>query len=208
MPSIQHYQWWSINQNKPGVVILMTPIDVSLRSIYYYQTSIIKSRGPRFEIFEVEWLVWIQWARARSPVGAKQGGGMASVRIVLYRSLTLKNRNTQTQIQTLPKAQRTRGLSSYHMFHTNLDQTSILESRLSIKPRFRILTKIQLCNLNQTSAAKYLPNFSFKISLELRRLTPDQTLCWKSEQKFSFMTKPQLPNLQQTVANTIQHQQQ
>ena len=31
----------------------------------------------------------------------------------------------------------------------------------------------------------------------------DQTLCSKSEQKFSFMTKPQLPNLQKTVANTI-----
>ena len=27
--------------------------------------------------------------------------------------------------------------------------------------------------------------------------------CSKSEQKLSFMTKPQLPNLQQTVANTI-----
>ena len=49
--------------------------------------------------------------------------------------------------------------------HTNLDQTSILKSRLSIsistklkiltKPSFIILTKIQLCNLNQTSAAKY-----------------------------------------------------
>ena len=25
----------------------------------------------------------------------------------------------------------------------------------------------------------------------------------KSEQKFTFMTKPQLPNLQQTVADTI-----
>ena len=28
-------------------------------------------------------------------------------------------------------------------------------------------------------------------------------MCSKSEQKFNFMTKPQLPNLQQTVANTI-----
>ena len=28
-------------------------------------------------------------------------------------------------------------------------------------------------------------------------------LCSKSEQKFSFMNNPQLPNLQQTVANTI-----
>ena len=31
----------------------------------------------------------------------------------------------------------------------------------------------------------------------------NQTLCSKSEQKFSVMTKPQLSNLQQTVANTI-----
>ena len=30
-----------------------------------------------------------------------------------------------------------------------------------------------------------------------------QTLCSKSEQKFSFLTKPQLRNLQQIVANTI-----
>ena len=33
--------------------------------------------------------------------------------------------------KTLPKAQRTRGLSSYHKLHTNLDQTSISQSRLS-----------------------------------------------------------------------------
>ena len=31
----------------------------------------------------------------------------------------------------------------------------------------------------------------------------DQTLCSKSEQKFSFMTKPQPPNVQETIANTI-----
>ena len=66
-----------------------------------------------------------------------------------------------------------------------------------------MLTKIQLRNLNQTSTAKYWPNFSFKISPELQLQNLDQTLCSKSEQKFSFMTKPQLPNLQQTVANTI-----
>ena len=35
--------------------------------------------------------------------------------------------------------------------------------------------------------------------LQLQNL--DQTLCSKSEQKFSFLTKPQLPNLQKTVAN-------
>ena len=71
------------------------------------------------------------------------------------------------------------------------------------KPSFRIFTKIQLGNLNQTSAAKYWQNFSFKISPELQLQNLDQTLCSKSDQKLSFMTKPQLPNLQQTVANTI-----
>ena len=44
-------------------------------------------------------------------------------------------------IKTLPKAQWTRGLSSYHKLHTNFDQTSFSESRLSIK--FRISTKHQ-----------------------------------------------------------------
>jgi len=55
------------------------------------------------------------------------------------------------------------------------------------------LTKIQIRNLNQTVAAKYCSNFSFKILPELQ--------LQKSEQNLSFMTKPQLPNLQQTVAN-------
>ena len=37
--------------------------------------------------------------------------------------------------------------------------------------------------------------------LQLKNL--DQTLCSKSEQKFGFMTKPQLANMQQTVGDTI-----
>ena len=43
------------------------------------------------------------------------------------------------KIVTLPKAQRTRELSSYHKFQTNLDQTLIAESQLSIN--FKISTK-------------------------------------------------------------------
>ena len=39
------------------------------------------------------------------------------------------------------------------------------------------------------------------VKLQLQNL--DQSLWSKSEQKFNFITKPQLPNLQQTVANTI-----
>ena len=55
----------------------------------------------------------------------------------------------------------------------------------------------------QNTLPKYWPNFSFKISPELQLQTPDQTLCKMTDQKLSFMTKPQLRNLQQTVANAI-----
>ena len=88
--------------------------------------------------------------------------------------------------ETLPKAQRTWGLSSYHKFKhkswlnfifkistkpqlQNLDQTSAslldLEFKLLTKPSFRSSTKIQLHSLNKTSAAKYGSNSSFKSSL-------------------------------------------
>ena len=62
------------------------------------------------------------------------------------------------------------------------------------RPRFNFIF-----NLYKTSAAKYKPNSSFKILSELQLQNIDQTFCSKSEQKISFMTKPQLPNLQQTV---------
>ena len=84
--------------------------------------------------------------------------------------------------QTLPKAQRTRGLSSfcqskflraYHKFKhkststKNLNQTSAspqnLKFKILTKPSFRISTKIQLHNLYKTSAAKCCTNFNFKI---------------------------------------------
>ena len=42
-----------------------------------------------------------------------------------------------------------------------------------------------------------------KILPELQLQNLDETMCWKSEQKFGFITKPQLPSMQQTVANMI-----
>ena len=72
--------------------------------------------------------------------------------------------------------------------------------KILTKPSFRILAKIQLRNLTQPSAAKYWLNFRFKISPELQLQNLDQSA--QSPNK-SFMTKPQLPNLQQTVANSI-----
>ena len=43
----------------------------------------------------------------------------------------------------------------------------------------------------------------FQNPAELQLKNLDQPLCSKSEQKFSFSTKRQLPNLKQTVANMI-----
>ena len=48
-----------------------------------------------------------------------------------------------------------------------------------------------------------MTNFKLQILPELKLQNLDQPLCSKSEQKFSFLTKPQLRNLQQIVANTI-----
>ena len=96
----------------------------------------------------------------------------------------------------------------------NLDQALTLKSQPKIsistklkleiltKPSFIILTKIQLRNLNQTSAAKYWPNFSFKISPEFQLQTPDQTLCWKHEEKFSFFDKT---SVSKSATNCCQH---
>ena len=93
-------------------------------------------------------------------------------------------------IETLPKAQRTRGLSSYHKLHTNLDQISYfrisnryqfqnlnqrwtyrlkLNLEILTKPSFRISTKIQLHNLYKTSAAKCWTNSSSQINKLLPR---------------------------------------
>ena len=90
--------------------------------------------------------------------------------------------------------------------HQLLSKTSAspinLKFKILTKPSFRISSKIQLHNLYKTSAAKCWTNSSFKISPKLQLLNLDQPLCSKSEQKFSFMTKHQLPN-QQAVANMI-----
>ena len=95
---------------------------------------------------------------------------------------------------------------------------------------FRIWTNHQLQNLNQTSgsrlklkswpnlASEFWPRFNCVTStdvssktltkLQLQNLGWTSTSnswpkCSKAEQRLSFMTKPQLSNLQQTVANTI-----
>ena len=90
------------------------------------------------------------------------------------------------------------------------------------KPIFRILTKIELhnhmkhqqqnndqtkihlgFNILQNISRKKLTELQLQILPELQLQNFDQTLCSKSEQKVSFLTKPQLPNLQQIVANKI-----
>ena len=67
-------------------------------------------------------------------------GGLADITVQGH--LVLEDASREKK--TLPKAQQTRGLSSYHKFHTNLDPTSISESRLSID--LKISTKHQHLN--------------------------------------------------------------
>jgi len=108
-------------------------------------------------------------------------------------------------MKTLPKAQRTRGLSSsyqnnllrsYHEFKhkswssfifristkhqlQNFNQTSASRLNLKFTILSRISTKIQLHNLYKTSATKYRPNSSFKFCLNFN---------------FKILTKPQSLN--------------
>jgi hypothetical protein len=66
------------------------------------------------------------------------------------------------------------------------------------------LTKHQLQNLDTSKTnSKIMNKLLLQILPELQLQNLDQTLWSKSEQKFNFMTKPSLPNLQQAVANTI-----
>ena len=57
----------------------------------------------------------------------------------------------------------------------NISISTKSKVRILTKPNFGMLTKIQLCNLNKTSAAKYWPNFSFKISPEFQLQNLDQS---------------------------------
>ena len=105
-------------------------------------------------------------------------------------------------IETLPKAQRTRGLSSYHKFKhkswsnfifrisikhqlQNFNQTSASRLNLKFTISSRISTKIQLHNLYKTSATKYWPNSSFKSCLNFN---------------FKILTKPCAQSLNKSLA--------
>ena len=117
--------------------------------------------------------------------------------------------------ETLPKAQRTRGLSSYHKFKQRSWSSCI----------FRISTKHQLQNLNQTSASpknfKILTKPSFKIStkIQLHNLykisaekggqTPAANLAWTSTSKsgpnlvLKVWTKVFWPNVSFQICNKL-----
>ena len=105
-------------------------------------------------------------------------------------------------VKTLPKAQRTRGLSSYHKFKhkswsnfifristkhqlQNFNQTSASRLNLKFTILSRISTKIQLHNLYKTSATKYRPNSSFKFCLNFN---------------FKILTKPCAQSLNKSLA--------
>ena len=66
------------------------------------------------------------------------------------------------------------------------------------RPRFNLDSTFY-----KTSAEKKLSKLQLQILPPIQLQNLEHTLCSKSVQKFSFLTKPQLRNLQQIVANTI-----
>ena len=101
--------------------------------------------------------------------------------------------------------------SSEYWPSTNFKISTSANISISTKLKIQDIDQTWLQNLNQDSTSLLLQNISSKILTKLQlQILPelqlqnlDQTLCSKSEQKFSFLTKPELPILQQTVANTI-----
>ena len=121
---------------------------------------------------------------------------------------------TDPRVEFISRVQ-TQILIKFHL--ENLDQASTSNSQpnmsLSIKLKVQNPYHTYLNNLDQDSTL--IQHYLYKTSAEKTDQTPasnlawastsnlDQTLCSKSEQKFSFLTKPQVSNLQQIVANTI-----
>ena len=97
----------------------------------------------------------------------------------------------QTNKKTLPKAQRTRGLSSYHKITVHKSWAYY---------NFRISIKHLLQNLNQTSASRlnlklkswpnlaseYWPRFNFVTSTKHQQQNTDQTSASKSRLNFNY----------------------
>ena len=112
-------------------------------------------------------------------------------------------------VETLPKAQRTRGLSSscLSQIARNLNKTSAsplnLKFKILTQPSFRISTKIQLHNLNKTSATKCWTSSSFKILLNFNFIILTNP-CAQSLKK-SLVLGPNVSSqiCNETVANMI-----
>ena len=110
----------------------------------------------------------------------------------------------KSPIKTLPKAQRTRGLSS--SYESNL-KCHIKSSNRNLEISDGVSETVSDNGSQCRQLNQFFSNienlFTIQILPELHLQNLDQTLCSKSKQKFCFMTKPQLQNLQQTVADTI-----
>ena len=83
--------------------------------------------------------------------------------------------NYQNAFKTLPKAQRTRGLSSYHRISIKHQLQNLNQINISIltKSKVKILTKLQLQNLDQTSVSSIS---CCQLSLELTKITQTRSM--------------------------------
>ena len=126
-----------------------------------------------------------------------------------YQQTSVSRLNLEFKILTKPGFRISPKIQLHYLHKTSAAKywpNSRFKSCLNFN--FKILTKSCPQRLNnslplQNISSKILTKLLLQILPELQLQNLDQTLCSKSEQKFSFMTKPQLPNLQQTVANTI-----
>ena len=137
---------------------------------------------------------------------------MLAAPFLRFKTKNIAKGTTDPRVGFLSQVQK-QILIKFHL--QNLDQASTSKSQpnisLSIKLKLQNLDKTQLQNTDQDS--KWIQHNLYETSAEKTDQTPasnlselqlknfDQTLCSKSEQK--FLTKPQLPNLQQTFANSI-----
>ena len=112
--------------------------------------------------------------------------------------------NYNFKILTKPCAQ---SLNKSLVFFTkpqlrNLQQ--IVANTILISNSYTTSTSFELASSQaRVYSRKKLAKLQLQILPELQLQNLDQTLGSKSEQKFSFLTKPQLRNPQQIVANTI-----
>ena len=145
---------------------------------------------------------------------------MANNFVVMKKEKNKVHISCQPLQETLPKAQRTRGLSSYYRISIkhqlqNFNQTSASQLNLKLKswpnlaseywPRFNFVTssKHQRQNADQTSASKSRLNFNFKILIKPCAQSLNKSLALWPNLSFQICNKLMPTQHQQNLSSKI-----